>query len=35
VAQSFQSDWMPAETSEAETTTDSTKEESVEAEKSA
>ena len=35
VAQSFQSDLMPAETSEAETTTDSTKEESVEAEKSA
>jgi segregation and condensation protein B len=35
VAQSFQSDLMPAETSEAETTTDSSKEESVEAEKSA
>ena len=35
VAQSFQSDLMPAETSEAETTTASTKEESVEAEKSA
>jgi segregation and condensation protein B len=35
VAQSFQSDLMPAETSQAETTTDSTKEESVEAEKSA
>ena len=37
VAQSFQSDFLPAETREAETTTDSTatKEESVEAEKSA